>query len=332
MCAPRICDDGAIFHSLLPALVELSNRPLVVEEVFTWGALDLDFVIVGVAKCGTSTLAANLHQHPLVEMAGCSDAEVCEAMLWSIQHQHDSLLTSSAVASVDSLFSSRSRRSTDIASPSQSLPSVLLRGVKDSRVLEDDRAIAQLAQIQGIRAVVVLRDPIDALESHYNAAECWRIQSIGEMAQRGVSDCLGGSGWGRWSDRIKRLQAAIGREFVFLVHLDVLAAPGPQQLSAYNGLLRFLGVPRIDEFKPGHTFARSNERKMPRARDLCSAEHQETLEQLKILHAEEYPRLSQLLHEVGATVPYSLAARRTRCDWVDAPTLRLDSMSAAQFH
>merc|ERR1712232_231583 len=80
-----------------------------------------------------------------------------------------------------------------------------LRGIKDSRVLEDRQSFTHMASIPNIRVIIVIRDPIDAFESRYNANECWRLMQVDEMLNLGVADCLDGRGWNAWSQQLDQL-------------------------------------------------------------------------------------------------------------------------------
>merc|ERR1712217_998902 len=100
LCVPQACDDGAIFHTLLPAILGEHVYAAVV-GVETWGAVPIDFAIVGFAKCGTSTLAANLHRHPNISMARCDDDGTCEYAIWSNAHQLEFLPTMPTLGAID---------------------------------------------------------------------------------------------------------------------------------------------------------------------------------------------------------------------------------------
>eukprot|EP00929_Paragymnodinium_shiwhaense_P059956 TRINITY_DN29987_c0_g1_i4.p1 TRINITY_DN29987_c0_g1~~TRINITY_DN29987_c0_g1_i4.p1 ORF type:complete len:248 (+),score=43.48 TRINITY_DN29987_c0_g1_i4:704-1447(+) len=243
-------------------------------------------------------------------MAFCNEGETCEYAMWTAEKRFDFLLTQRALDELDAAFANSGKSGR------------VLRGLKDSRLMEDDIYLRRLREIPNLRVVVVLRDPIDALVSHYNDMECWRLMSMEEMARFGLTDCLegfDGRGWGIWSQRIRSAMEMFTTSSIFVTHLDMLSAPRREDSEqSWNKLFKFLGVEEATRLdggsEPWHGIQVRNKRKEEAFFDLCADENRATLELLKARYADEYERLEGILLEYHSTVPESLRTRRTRCD------------------
>eukprot|EP00929_Paragymnodinium_shiwhaense_P071304 TRINITY_DN36266_c0_g1_i3.p2 TRINITY_DN36266_c0_g1~~TRINITY_DN36266_c0_g1_i3.p2 ORF type:complete len:317 (+),score=56.73 TRINITY_DN36266_c0_g1_i3:982-1932(+) len=264
---------------------------LTVERTHAWEEVPVDFVVAGFAKCGTSTVAANLQQHADIEMARCSDMQVCEHMLWSNERQLDHMLTASVLEGMKH----------DFGQPGKN--PLGLRGIKDSRILTEptERAMQRMASIPGLKVVVMVRDPVDALESDYNAAQCWRVEAVESIARSGRSDCLQSTAFGSWAERLEALLEFLPRERLSIAHLDAFSDTA-NGLHAYNSLLQFLGLPEDRLFKPGQQLLEANSRHGERVVDFCAARLATSLQLLKAKAAVEYERLIPMLAAAGQPI------------------------------
>ena len=81
------------------------------------------------------------------------------------------------------------------------------------------------------KVIVVVRDPVEALLSHYNHMECGEMTTFGEMIASNATDCVPGRGWGSWREKIEFLETRTANEQL-VVHLA--------ELETEEGLQRVL--------------------------------------------------------------------------------------------
>jgi hypothetical protein len=193
-----------------------------------------NFLIVGAAKCGTTSLAAHLARHPDVFVP--SDKE-----LYFFERDH--IWTRGA-----DWYASRFAGAGDAAAVGEATPSYMFYPWAVER-------IEQL--LPDVRAVVCLRDPVERAYSHYLY---WRDSFAFETRSfaRAIDDELAAGGdeisvhrvrsdppyfgyvaRGLYLPQLERLESAFGRERIHVVMLDDMRA---DPTGTFGAVCRFLGV------------------------------------------------------------------------------------------
>ena len=187
-----------------------------------------DFAIIGAPKCGTTSLAAYLREHPGVFMSPIKEpAYFCDSptlrALAARRYVGD-------LAAYARLF--------DAAEPGQ------LRGEASASYLFSEAAVARLLSANPeARLIAMVRNPIDMVVSlhaskAYNGLEyddfatAWRASS-----KRHALDyrSLGRLGW-----QLSRLKKLVPERQLHVIVFDDLCA---DPRAAYESVLRFLGLP-----------------------------------------------------------------------------------------
>ena len=144
---------------ILPAYT-LDHFSVLVEELTRWRDLTVvDFLVIGFAKCGTTSLAFALQNLPFVQMAGCGYETHCESFFWSYENAPYLALPGIAVTQLKTEFALAEAKA-------RARGDFLLKGAKDPRIIESDLQISRIRT--GTRLVVLVQDPLDALLAHYN--------------------------------------------------------------------------------------------------------------------------------------------------------------------
>ncbi|CAD7952702.1 unnamed protein product [Amoebophrya sp. A25] len=203
---------------LLP--IHLTRRFTVrIEPLLDWSDVDIDFVIIGFAKSGTTSLAFALHESvPGFEMAECDREEHCETMFWSHELSNYYAIPQTSLEYLLSGFT-RDRKTT-------------LRGAKDPRVIESEVTLRRLPQHAKI--VILVSDPVDALLSHYNHMRCSELvdTDFDKMIAYNLTDCVPGRGWGSWRERIERATLIKGEENTLVIHMrEALTVAGIARIT-----------------------------------------------------------------------------------------------------
>ena len=215
-----------------------------------WGRMLPGFLIVGAQRCGTTSMARMLSQHPAVASTAMHqevhyfDTRYGRSLAW--YRSHFPLVA-------------RARRA---AAPLgvapvafDSSPYYMFHPLAPERIARD---------LPGVKLIVLLRDPVQRTysahahemaygfetEPYERALELEETRLRGE-AERIVADPAYNSfshqhhsyrARGRYAEQLERLAALFGRERLHVVDSgDFFADPGP----AYDGVLDFLGLPRV---------------------------------------------------------------------------------------
>jgi hypothetical protein len=269
--------------------------------------MDIGFVVAGFPKCGSSSLAYNLRQHPEIYF-GSDEAESSQGMgvedyfFWSAER---SLLPSAAL--VES-FNNRTCCFTGESEAPE--PGAWIRGEKQPSYVYHEWVLHSIAY-SGAKVILVLCDSIDQLQSGRSfEAMTGFTRADFELLEPSDAPAVACPTRGRFVHWLRRLLALVPSERLFLIHRDTLNAFP----SAYDTLATFLGA---SPFPAGARlgFRRNQNRKRNRTTDgLCAAESADVLASLREYYAEDYADLPLLLAEQNQFTPPSLLKRRTLCD------------------
>eukprot|EP00397_Hematodinium_sp_SG-2012_P033659 GEMP01035993.1.p1 GENE.GEMP01035993.1~~GEMP01035993.1.p1 ORF type:complete len:457 (+),score=93.93 GEMP01035993.1:233-1603(+) len=232
LCVPASCDERHVRDLILPRVLPnyfftsyqyISAVSLMVHRK----EIDVDFVIAGFAKCGTTSLSNALHTaSPYIDMACDVDESAvdCERTVFSFDPPFAFLWKLSDWKDFNNVFikQRRAERAT-VAHESRSGGTDarrVVRGVKDSRALEKDESLRRVALIDGIKVVVVIRHPIRGYISHYDSVGCSAMIQFEDFVASNVTDCVPGRSWELWSFRIERLLELVPKDRVLVTTIQ----------------------------------------------------------------------------------------------------------------
>jgi hypothetical protein len=199
-----------------------------------------DFLIVGAAKCGTTSLASWLDAHPQGFIAPLK-----EVSYFALDHVYQR---------GPEWYATNFEQAGDARAVGEATPNYMFYPWSVERIARD---------LPAVRLIVCLRNPADRAYSHYLH---WRdrlmfehrsfARAIDEELAAGASEAaihqprrkppyFGYVARGRYAEQLERLEAAFGRERLHVVLLDDMRA---DPAAAYAGVCRFLGLD--DSFTP----------------------------------------------------------------------------------
>lgn len=307
VCAPHQCSAEDVANDLAPVAAQFMLGLIVqprmtgvsVEELGNWTEMHVDFVIAGFAKCGTTSLAAYLDRHPGLQLADVGAGE---------PYGEDSFFVSlDLLPSRSSIRRFQQRHGRPQAS--------VKIGIKYPHVIFRDLVLRKLlAANPAVRLVLVVRDPIDWLESTYRWYTVAEVEAPTFFDHALGLDMWKGTGlrmhnaevhFSKWIARLRVF--GVQRRQVYILHQDVLS-------EAAVRLCAFLGVQGPPPGKPPSLNV--NDRS---GFDLCEKLREgDPLTQFAVLKVSrelkhEYTAMAQLLWENGEAVPASFLQRETRC-------------------
>lgn len=299
--AARMAAEQGLAPSSLPRGAEVEFRN--VRVLGRWEDVQLDFLVAGFARSGTHSVRGNLLAHPEVLMAE-------EELTFNWAYLPLASQLRGYAANFPAKGEDRGTR---------------LRGGKGEGVALSPRLLGHLSRVHGLRLVVMVREPVEWLESLYNlrAYECRMDSNCGIIPS--LSDViLGGATFADVnvedvfrSQPLKvaaKLFLPTGR--LLLLEFELLR-DRPQEF--YDRLATFLG---IAPFPQNFTFGRyaTEDRVQYTSRglrtDLCSPELRPALEALqeRLRSAGEHLQLAQLLAATGARwISRRLVAGTSHC-------------------
>eukprot|EP00927_Polykrikos_kofoidii_P051685 TRINITY_DN45476_c0_g1_i1.p1 TRINITY_DN45476_c0_g1~~TRINITY_DN45476_c0_g1_i1.p1 ORF type:complete len:495 (+),score=56.51 TRINITY_DN45476_c0_g1_i1:213-1697(+) len=282
VCVPVSCTQAAVRALTLPAIRSLgflSPGPLQTiidrgalwraDELTGWGSLGLDWVVLGAAGCGTSTLVKSLQAHPELEAVFVEHLYYEEnAYLLSREHHPLHLPFKSEVDRFTALH-------TKDASPQSTRPS-RLRGVKYGDYILSDVALARLSEMRGVKAIVLLEDPVQLAEVQWLKNNAWchalarkrrvkysftsvdfhiciKGESCAPFCAPNASDDFKRRGFKlrlyqhHIANRVEKAVAALGAENIFLIDRQSLFSAELGDSSGngrplFDAMARFIGV------------------------------------------------------------------------------------------
>lgn len=306
LCAPRQCARAEVALAVLPLAAQLIldlPEPVQVvdaevEELGLWSEMHVDFVIAGFAKCATTALAAHLDKHPRLQLADVGAGE--------LYYEDSSFITPVLLPTRQAIQAFQARHG--VAGGEGKI------GIKYPHTLFSTLTLMKLrAANPDVLFVIVLRDPVDWIESTYR---WYAVANVTPPPFREHALTLDPRFAGLrmhtveahfvfWIRRLGRLGFRRGQ--LYVLHLEALNE------DAIGRICGFLGVappgmppgpmPTVNA-NPASTF------------DLCAAMQidpvtRNAVLQLKAELASEYRELPRLLRENGERAPSDL---RSRCE------------------
>eukprot|EP00928_Gymnodinium_smaydae_P022251 TRINITY_DN18747_c0_g1_i1.p1 TRINITY_DN18747_c0_g1~~TRINITY_DN18747_c0_g1_i1.p1 ORF type:complete len:511 (+),score=101.89 TRINITY_DN18747_c0_g1_i1:64-1596(+) len=146
---------------------------IVVEELGAWASMQLAWVVIGFEGCGTTSLATHLQRHPDLELVFVKGRPYLGSKFFWGDWPHHHRLTEPAIRGLRGrLLPYRSEvelfnawHSKPLPASPQALPR--LRGIKSPKYVTDGVSLARLAEIPGLRAMIILEDPVLRIERAY---------------------------------------------------------------------------------------------------------------------------------------------------------------------
>eukprot|EP00927_Polykrikos_kofoidii_P061612 TRINITY_DN56445_c0_g1_i1.p1 TRINITY_DN56445_c0_g1~~TRINITY_DN56445_c0_g1_i1.p1 ORF type:complete len:517 (+),score=46.29 TRINITY_DN56445_c0_g1_i1:193-1743(+) len=288
ICAPDVCEREQVEAEVIPyffgvkvlrqeeALPSPAPGQATALQITHWADMHLNFALLGVDGCGTTSVRRNLNRHP------------------------DLLFTNLTIHNVDEdfFFHDLGRRTLPLKDHTDKVAELhesVVRGIPHRKLgiynplLWSEATVRQiLLLIPDIRLIIVICDPVDRYIRSFKQE---MKSSKGERALQFSSD-------------VKEWERLFGTQ-LFLLHQAFLR-DNPRE--AYNALASFLGVA---PFSPRTTFHRYNSIRGNQT-DVC---HNSTLmSELKENFSSEYETLIESMQFVDAIIPEELRLRQTRCD------------------
>lgn len=316
-CAPSYCADddaamvvtrlvarhGLTWEALQPnSEIELRN----VRALASWEDVKLDFLVAGFARSGTHTLRGNLMEHPQVKFA-----EQEMTFNWAALPQQLQVW----------LYAS-------FFKDEEEGPRRRLWGGKGEGLAASQRVIRLASKIPNLRLVVMVREPVEWLESLYNlrkfylcqqSSTCSAVPSMEDVVLNGetfedvnVEDAFLSKSL---EHVVKFFPPSAGRSL--LLEFELLRSR-PREL--FDQITSFLGIEpfsRDFEIRRHATEDRRRYEELGLSVSLCSEQLRPSLAALKerLARENEYTRLVALLAQAGAPwVSSRLLLNRTHCD------------------
>eukprot|EP00928_Gymnodinium_smaydae_P006176 TRINITY_DN12153_c0_g1_i1.p1 TRINITY_DN12153_c0_g1~~TRINITY_DN12153_c0_g1_i1.p1 ORF type:complete len:703 (-),score=136.07 TRINITY_DN12153_c0_g1_i1:31-2139(-) len=158
------------------SLLRMHERGPALEELAAWSDHRLDWAILGFEGCGTTTLAAALHLHPELEVLHADD--LLEDGSYFLTGAAGSGGSRGAGGGGGGLGLLPSRLDTlrfnAWATKPPTVGSRRVRGIKRPQYVRSNGALARLGEVPGLRAVLLIDDPVALAERQYlkNAGRC----------------------------------------------------------------------------------------------------------------------------------------------------------------
>lgn len=320
-CAPINCtDDGAatvlsrllaqhgIALEFMPPNSEIEIRE--VRHLARWEDVKLDFLVAGFARSGTHSVRNNLAQHPEVRIA------------------EDELTFNWGYVPLKSQVQAYHNQFEDDAAANDEAPRPLLRGGKGEGVAFSPHILRLASRIPGLRLIVMVREPVEWLESLYNLRRfecqvkersCGKIPSLDEVVFEGstledvnVKDVFLSSAL---QSVIAYFPPSAGR--LLLLEFELLRT---RPREAFDRICTFLGIsvfPPDFEFKKYAFEDRVTYESRGERVSFCSEPFRPALEALRgqLAMRSEHAELAKILASAGAQwVSSRLVLNRTHCD------------------
>jgi len=311
ICAPAICDieqvEGPVLlrHLELHGLPPISAAIVKAEELARWSQVDLDFIIGGVDRCGTTSLYMNMRKHPDIKFH--NDTEFFSG--------HRVLPLRSKVEEFNGVWKGNRPRIIGL-----DIPACI------SRV----SCYNALSYIEKLRVLMIICDPVDRFEKKFfnevychgnDVASNQKALKSGDLIISGRfwPDCatsIGDALSARDSYLFEEWQVAkyildfaqlVGSRLM-LVHQDEIVEERTSRYR-YGLLARLVGAKR--HFSKRVKMGRYNSRRGHRT-DLC--QNRTLLNTIKQRLGFEYRKMAELVKRAGQNVPPALMERQTRCD------------------
>jgi hypothetical protein len=204
-----------------------------------------DFFVIGAAKCGTSSLAAYLQQHPEVHFSEPKEPNFfCDPFANGVpKGPAPERVLLERIYNLNVLDEARYRALFDGSEDCRAC------GEGSVRYLYFDGTAERIrARVPGARLIAVLRDPVSRMYSHYNMNRQHQLEPLGFLEALEAEPERIAAGWGwdwhyaavsRYAPQLRRYIDVFGREALHVVLYDDYVADPSQ---TFAGICRHLGV------------------------------------------------------------------------------------------
>ncbi|CAJ1345756.1 unnamed protein product [Effrenium voratum] len=318
ICAPAQCQQQELLEEVAPRFlshhvfeklrgfegVNLSTA-IDAEEMVDWTGINLDFAIIGVFNCGTTSLNRNLDQHP--EIVFSSEGE---DLFFAAEVIHRLLPLKSQVDGFNRVMEAAAEKKFQVTGQRPRL-----RGVYNPTLFSMGLARMALASIEDLRVLLVLCDPLKHmerrfLEHHYcHQDPAWAFEQ--ELSRNRPEDSCFPS-----AEALLRPEPSLQYLWTNLDLLSVwkrfsqaklLDQEALSSAATYQSIARFLGVA---PFGPGQRFQRYNTMGKYRT-DLCRNASLVRRLHRRLKHAFDVQE--QLFRLAGEPVPERLRTHQPHC-------------------
>jgi len=324
-CAPAICEENDILSTIWPITVmRRLNFPFIVDaspagvpwiqcevaELDLWSSFSIDFALVGVDRCGTSSLRVGLDKHPEVGFSLYEKGIPTEDYYLGYHQAHRLVPTKKQVNDFNRRFEAHRPKLVGYSLPSLYYVSIAKVAI---RFME-------------IPVVAIVCNPINRVERrffaerwcHANLSEAIRTTDALDLKSLRAGDCSptiaelltprGAALLEQWEvvPHVRSLLQMFGSR-VFLAHQDELKYDTEH---FWQRLAKHVGT--VDAFPAEHLHRERTNARPGHRTDLCR--NASLLKKIQSKLEPEYRGLESLLANAGSAVPESLLQRRSRCE------------------
>lgn len=238
-CMPHRCSRWQVANELVPQFwkpmiasqyqepCQVCQPLIKASELWSWEHMSLDFAIVGVDRCGTSSLKRNLQQHPEIGFSTPADSEDRFFYTHALMPQR---------AHVER-FNNMQHANGKVR------PKLL--GLKDPTILLSVQKVSAISRVPGLKVIVVVCDLVSRLDKLFYDNHCAYLgdyQADGRTCRPSVGAVLRDPAiYRRW--KLGRALVRLGQEVsdervLVLRQEDIRAKP----CAVYRVIARFLGA------------------------------------------------------------------------------------------
>eukprot|EP00435_Cladocopium_sp_Y103_P019000 s4522_g4.t1 len=315
-----------------------------------WSQIQLDFVLAGFEKCGSSSLSHNLAKHPEVTfIPAVSDDPRINTDQQLVQDGHLFWRVGGRLLPPFQLVQSFNEgrccaggarvagfSDAEVLGPPSKGPAK--HGERNPVYAFQRMLMKMVSLVPGAKVILLVCDPIRWLHSAYADTMNWYAGREDDPPRPPLKDfaladfvaapkptSLSNLGLNKWYNLSRRrafftflaegIVRIFGNERVHMLHRDSLdpsltADSGIRE--AYNRLVAFLG---LRPFEAHAVFDHKNKRvKANTTKSLALCEDKFVLERLKRYYRQEYARLPTWIGRLGGLVPPGVAANLTSCE------------------
>ncbi|CAK0894193.1 unnamed protein product [Prorocentrum cordatum] len=285
--AVRVAASKGLELSALPPGSEVEVRG--VRPLARWEDVRLDFLIAGFARSGTHSLLLNLASHPEVSREDLTFNWGYVPMQQQIQQY------AAAVEGEGGHGGAEGAR----GAPA---PGRRLRGGKGEGVALNPRILRLLSRARGLKLVVMVREPVEWLESLYNlralecrsAGDCGELPTLEDVILRGaqLKDARAADASLSTSLEVAAAHFPPRSGRLLLLEFELLKARPRELFDRLTGFLGISPFPADHSFGKFGTEQRAQYRSQGTGADLCSEELRPALLELRRRLGPEHHRLA----------------------------------------
>jgi len=292
VCVPEECSEGEVQRDVIPyaralgkvlvtrpelstpmvaqmvvgalPTLSLANLPPL-EEMRPISDAHVDFAIIGSPKCGTTSLRSNLMEHPEIQFS----SQFEDPWFWTWRR------TREEIQRFDAFYNKSHPEGKRV-----------LRGLNDPILVYQSQAVATLSSLANVKVILLVRDPVDHLESWINFGH-WPFFWGGQLHMQGMMAA---------SVIRRNVHPWFSFEQTLVVPLEAFRYDAA---GTYRKVTDFLG---IDAFPPGHKFLKANDNQGRALQRLSTCDHARGInvrDSLNEFYSSEYSQLQTIMRDNG---------------------------------